>query len=62
MVYWFIVVFLLGFVGLLHEIFLIEYNIPVFAEATSVVIMLVAMGMAYAHHREIEELKKKEKE
>jgi len=52
MFYWFIVVFFLGFVGLLHEIFLINYNIPVLAEATSVIIMLVALGMAYTYTRE----------
>lgn len=59
MIAWCIVVFILGLVGLLHEVFLLEYNIPIFAEATSVCIMLVAVGMMYAQHREQQKLKKK---
>ncbi|GEM_PF-1422276 len=47
MIFWVIIVFILGLVGLVHEIFLIEYNVPFLAEATSVAIMLISLGMAY---------------
>lgn len=52
MVFWMIVVFLLGLIGLVHEIFLVNYSIPIFGEATSVCIMLVALGMFYTYHKE----------
>jgi len=58
MVFWTIVVFILGLVGLLHEIFLVNYSIPIFGEATSVCLLLVALGMFYTHHREAKSSKK----
>ena len=48
MVFWTIVVFVLGLLGLLHEIWLVQYDIPFFAEGTAVAIMLVSLGMLYA--------------
>ena len=48
MILWTIVVFALGLFGLLHEVWLIEYSIPILAEATSVAIMLIALGMFYS--------------
>lgn len=52
MVFWTIVVFILGLVGLIHEILLVNYSVPIFGEATSVCLLLVALGMFYTHHRE----------
>lgn len=52
MLFWIIVVFLLGLIGLVHEAFLINYGIPLFAEATSVCLMLVALGMLLSYHKQ----------
>jgi len=52
MIFWTIVVFIFGLYGLLHEIWLNAYNIPMLAEATSVAIMLIALGMLYRQLRE----------
>ncbi len=45
MVFWTVIIFIIGLLGLVHEAFLINYSIPLFGEATSVCIMLVALGM-----------------
>jgi len=52
MLFWIIVVFLLGLIGLVHEAFLITFGVPLFAEATSVCIMLVALGMLLSYHKQ----------
>ncbi len=52
MLFWIIVVFLLGLIGLVHEAFLINFGIPLFAEATSVCLMLVALGMLLSFHKQ----------
>ncbi|RKZ31222.1 hypothetical protein DRQ36_02900 [bacterium] len=55
MVFWPIVIFLLGLVGLIHEITYFTSGIPIFeqffGEMTSIIIMLVALGMFYSLHR-----------
>ena len=48
---WALVVFLMGIVGLIHETTMITRGIPIFGQATSVVLMLVALGMCYTAHR-----------
>ncbi len=49
--FWAIVVFIIGIVGLLHECFLLSRGIPLFEEATSVVLMLVALGGLLSLHK-----------
>ncbi len=51
MIFWTIVVFITGLLGLVHEAWLINYKLPFFAEATSVSIMLIALGMLYSQLR-----------
>ena len=48
MIFWTIIVFLLGLFGLLHEIWLVEYGVPMFNTPISVAIMLIALGMFYS--------------
>lgn len=52
MVFWAIIVFLLGVVGLFHEITEINFGVPIFAEAISIVLMLVSLGMLYTALRQ----------
>ncbi len=52
MIFWMIVVFVMGIIGLIHEIFLVSFNVPVFGEATSICLMLIALGMFYTYRRE----------
>lgn len=59
MVFWTIVVFILGIIGVVHEVFLVNYSIPIFGEATSVCLLLVALGMFYTHHKELKSKQKK---
>jgi hypothetical protein len=59
MLFWIIVVFFLGLLGLVHEAFLINYGIPLFAEATSVCLMLVALGMLFSYNKQCKGKSKK---
>ncbi len=45
MIFWAIVVFVLGILGLVHEMTMITRGIPIFGESISIVMMLVALGM-----------------
>jgi hypothetical protein len=45
MIFWAIIVFVLGILGLVHEMTMITRGIPIFGEAISIVMMLVALGM-----------------
>ena len=51
MIFWAIVVFVLGLVGILHECCMVWGDIPIFGEATSVVLMLVALGMLFSSRK-----------
>jgi len=55
MLFWVIIVFLLGLAGLLSDVTEIQRNVPIIGYGTSVAIMLIALGMAYRlvhYHRE----------
>jgi small neutral amino acid transporter SnatA (MarC family) len=51
MLFWPIVVFLFGLIGLLEECSVFTFEIPLFGEAASIVLMLIALGMLYTAYR-----------
>ncbi len=55
MLFWSIILFLLGLVGLIHQITKFASGIPIFAdffgELTSILVMLIALGMLYSIYR-----------
>jgi len=55
MLFWVIVVFFLGLVGLISDITEVQQSVPIIGYGVSVAVMLIALGMAYRlirYHRE----------